>query len=404
MHPQTLWKKRFDHYIQSVMGYWRVVGRSNFGGFLVLFIIVFSYYYGKTLQTLPASFPYLWIAIPFLSLMICPGNIRTLIREPDRIYLLPVETELSLYFQKAFRYSFGIQAFRIFAALILLWPLYRHCTGNEARPFLSILAFLLIMKATHLMAYWQETKWIHPVIRSVSVAYRWLTATLILLILFQWGVLYAAICTILAILIWLAVFRSTRRYIIGWEYLIDREKQHKYRLNLFFSWFMEVPELGTRVMRRRWMNGIFKRIPFDSAHTFHYLYAKSFIRSELFSMTLRTLGLAFMIMCVSSAEIMRGLVAIIAFLIITVQVSSIEHMHTYTFWIHMYPLKEGQQKGALVRITEVTLTAVVVLLSVPFFIRLELLAGAAWIILGLACALWAGRIRLKRKFKEIWTT
>ncbi|MDT2192313.1 hypothetical protein [Paenibacillus larvae] len=56
------------------------------------------------------------------------------------------------------------------------------------------------------------------------------------------------------------------------------------------------------------------------------------------------------------------------------------------------------------RITEVTLTAVVVLLSVPFFIRLELLAGAAWIILGLACALWAGRIRLKRKFKEIWTT
>lgn len=404
MHPKTLWKKRFDHYIQSVMGYWRVVGRSNFGGFLVLLIIVFSYYYGKTLQTLPTSFPYLWIAIPFIMLMICPGSIRTLIREPDRIYLLPVETELGMYFQKAFRYSFGIQAFRLLASLILLWPLYRHCTGNEAQPFLSILAFLLIIKAGHLMAYWQETKWIHPGMRSASVLYRWLTTTIVLLVLFQWGVLYAAICTFIIIVIWLTAFRSARRYVIGWEYLIDRERQHKYRLNLFFSWFMEVPELGTRVMRRRWMNGVFKGIPFDSSYTFHYLYAKSFIRSDLFSMMLRTLVLAFLIMYVSSGEIMRGVIAIVAFLIISVQVSSIEHMHTYTFWIHMYPLQEGQQKGALVRITEVTLTTAVVLLSVPFFIRLELLAGIAWLVLGLACTLWISRIRLKRRFKEIWTT
>jgi ABC-2 type transport system permease protein len=396
---QILWKQRFERYAKETIGYWQYAARSNFIGFSLFLVIVSSYYYAKTLQHLPTSYPYIWITVLVLVPLLVWSPIRTLLKEPDRMFLLRVELQMGAYFRGGFLYSLFMQSFFSFLALTVLWPLYRHCAGDASQPFLFVLGFLLILKTASLQASWRESQFVLTQARFLSALYRWIAAFVIIYLLFLHSPLEAGTATFIFICVWLAAFRQISRYRVGWEYLIDKEKQQQGRLYAFFNWFVDVPHLPTRIRRRSWISEITGTFPFASDSTYLYLYTKTLLRTELFGMVERITFIGALAIFVLSSDAARTVVFLAVLLITTVQLSTLGQAHRYTFWLEMYPLDKSLKPASLAWIVWTTLFVQTIVLAIPLVIR------APWIyaLVPLVCALLSSFICgviLRRKFVD----
>jgi ABC-2 type transport system permease protein len=396
---QALWKQRFERYARETIGYWQYAARSNFIGFLLFLIIVSSYYYAKTLQHLPTSYPYIWITALVLVPLLVWSPIRTLLKEPDRMFLLRVELKMGAYFRGGFLYSLFMQSFFSFLALTALWPLYRHCAGDASQPFLFVLGFLLILKTANLQASWRESQFVLTQARVLSASYRWIAVFVIIFLLFLHSPLETLAATFIFICIWLAVFSQLTRYRVGWDYLIDREKQHQGRLYTFFNWFIDVPHLSTRIRHRSWISGITKTLPFASDSTYLYLYSKTLLRTELFGMVERITLIGALAIFVLSSDAARTVVFLAALLITTVQLSSLGQAHRYTFWLEMYPLDKSLKPASIAWIVWTTLFIQSLLLAIPLLIRTPWVYALVPLVC-IALSSFICGVILRRKFVE----
>jgi ABC-2 type transport system permease protein len=397
---QNLWKHRFDRYAKETMGYWQYAIKSNFVGFLLFLVIVSSYYYAKTLQQVPTTYPYIWIALLVLVPLLVISPIRTLLREPDRMFLLRAELQMGAYFRSGFRYSFFMQSFFSFLAITVLWPLYRHCEETQAQPFIFILGFLLLMKWAHLLVSWQEAQFVNKQARWISLGFRWVFTITIIYSLFLHSPAQAGAIILISICVWMASFRKVARFQVGWEYLIDKEKQQQGRLYAFFNWFVDVPQMPVRVRPRTWITGITDRLPFKQASTYLYLYTKTMLRTELFGMMGRITLIGALAIFVLSSDAARAVVFLVAILITTVQLSSLGQAHRYTFWVEMYPLDQSRKPKAIAWIVWATLMAQILLLTLPLLIRAPFVYVIAPFISIVICSFICSVI-LRRKFSNL---
>jgi ABC-2 type transport system permease protein len=400
MNVQSLWKQRFDRHAKETIGYWQYAIRSNFIGFLLFLVIVSSYYYSKILQHLPTTYPYIWIFVVVLVPLLVLSPIRTLLREPDRMFLLRVELQMSAYFRGAFVYSFLMQSFFSFLALVALWPLYRHCEGALAQPFVWIAGFVLIIKTANLLVTWQESQFVQQQGRIVSRLFRYIVTFIALYLLFLHSPLWSGGFLLVCMFVWLIVFGRTSRYQVNWEYLIEKEKQQQARLYAFFNWFIDVPHLPARIRSRGWISGITAIYPFRQSSTYMYLYTKTMLRTELFGIVERITVIGGLAIFVLSSDTARSVVFFVVVLITTVQLSSLGQAHRYTFWLDMYPLERSRRAGSLTRIVWWALAAQTCLLTIPFLIRAALVYAIVPVLSLVLCSFICGVI-LRRKFMEV---
>jgi ABC-2 type transport system permease protein len=399
LNVQSLWKQRFDRHAKETIGYWQYAVRSNFIGFLLFLVIVSSYYYSKTLQQLPTTYPYIWIFVMVLVPLLVLSPIRTLLREPDRMFLLRVELQMGAYFRGGFVYSFFMQSFFNFLALAALWPLYRHCEGMQAQPFLLIAGFLLIIKTANLLVTWQESQFVQQQGRISSRLFRYIVTFAAIYLLFLHSPLMAGTFLLVCICVWLAVFGKSSRYQVNWEYLIEKEKHQQGRLYAFFNWFIDVPHLPARIRSRSWISGITDMYPFRQSSTYMYLYTKTMLRTELFGIVERITFIGALAIFVLSSDTARSVVFFVVVLITTVQLSSLGQAHRYTFWLDMYPLERSRKAASLARIVWATLATQTCLLAIPFLIRAALVYSIVPVLSLALCTFICGVI-LRGKFAE----
>ncbi|MEW9702440.1 ABC transporter permease [Paenibacillus sp. SI8] len=398
VNTQNLWRQRFERYMKETMGYWQYAARSNFLGFMLFLVIISSYYYAKILQQLPTDYPYIWIALLLLVPPLASGSVRTLLRHADRMFLLRIEHRMGLYFRSAFMYSLAMQAFWTLLAWVVLWPLYHHCVGRQAQPVFLMLGYLLIVKIANLLGSWQEGRFTNHRMRAVSAGYRWLSTIAVIYLQYAHNLLWASGITLVLILIWLAAARFTAKYVIGWDYLIAKEKQQQARLYAFFNWFTDVPQLGTRITRRSWISGITQWIPFKQDATYLYVYSKTLLRTEIFSIVLRITTIGVVAILVSSSDVAKGVIFFVVILISLVQLTSLERAHRYTFWLEMYPLNRSMKAGSIAFIIWGVLLGQTCVLTIPLLIRAPLLYAlvplASIALISLLCG-----VVLRRKFR-----
>ncbi|MBP1967203.1 ABC transporter permease [Paenibacillus aceris] len=399
MNTRTLWQQRFEHYMKESMGYLQYAARSNFFGFLLFLVILSSYYYAKILQRLPTDYPYLWIVLLLLVPLISSSPIRTLARSADRMFLLRIEHQMGPYFRGGMMYSLTLQAFWTFLAWVVLWPLYHHCLGHAEQHFLWMLAFLLLMKVANLLASWQESRFTNERARMASVSFRWIATTALVSLQFLTSVLWASSAALILTLAWLTATHYVSKYLIGWDYLIAKEKQQQARLYAFFNWFVDVPQLGTRITRRSWISGVTKFIPFKQDAAYLYIYMKTLLRTELFTIVLRISLLGALAIAVSSSGTARLLIFFIALIISMVQLVPLERAHRYTFWVEMYPLDRQLKAGSLAFIIWSVLLLELCILSIPLLIRSSPIYFTVPLI-GLAFISLSCGIMLRRKFAK----
>jgi ABC-2 type transport system permease protein len=397
INTQTLWRQRFERYVKESIGYWQYAARSNFLGFVLFLVIVASYYYAKILQQLPTDYPYMWIVLLLLVPPLASSSIRTLLRHADRMFLLRIEHRMATYFRSAFKYSFVLQGFWTFLAWVVLWPLYHHCVGRGEQPILLMLGFLLLIKATNLLGSWQEGSFAVHRARIASVSYRWLATIAVVYLQYQINLLWASGISLLLILLWLTATRFTSKYVIGWDYLIAKEKQQQARLYAFFNWFTDVPQLGMRITRRSWISGITRWVPFKQDASYMYLFTKTLLRTELFTIVLRITLIGVLAIIVFSSDAARGITFFVVILISIVQLTSLERAHRYTFWLEMYPLNRKVKAGSLAFLIWCVLLAQTCVLTIPLLIRSSI-TYALVPLLSMALISFLCGVVLRRKF------
>ncbi|WP_127588103.1 ABC transporter permease [Paenibacillus koleovorans] len=395
--PGHLWRQRYKAHLQLVSRYTRDMGRSGFFNFLLFGVIALAFFYSNAMDELPADFPYTLFLTGLLLGPIAVSPVRTLLREADTVFLLPLEGSMAGYFRTAFRYSFIGQAVLVAIAVSLLFPLYRHGFGEEAQPFLSVLFVALALKFANQLGNWKEASLTQPGLRQLLFAVRWIGTAFTLVALWQWGFVAAAVAFLLLFAVLTLVHRRASSYPVHWTELLAREKRHQAVFFLFFSWFTDVDELPTPVRRRRWLSWATRRVRFRSDRSYFYLYALSLIRSELTGIVLRLLVIACVLLATSTDPYAAAAIYIGAALMIQVQLSALREAHAHAVMPALYPLPAATRLHAAAAVAFraqlvalAALTAALLLGSAPHPLWLPLLPAAA-----LAAAAWMRR-RMRR--------
>jgi ABC-2 type transport system permease protein len=363
---ENLWGSRMRRFWREALQYWSYVGRSGFSLFLFILFIVGMYAYITTLKTLPTTYPYAWITTPVLLLALAPSPIRTFVKGPDTVFLLPAENQMKRYFRNAAIYSYILQAFITVVACLAVWPLYVHCESEQQGAFLLFIAALLIAKAAQITSAWHEGRMMYPHQRFRVQALRWILTAVFVFILFVQGPLLAFILLLLASSLMMLLHKRFDKHTIAWDYLIRAERKHLAAHYLFFSWFVDVPQMPVQMKHRMILTKITRYLRFTQSNTFLYLYTKTLLRGELFGILFRISILGMVLLAIITTDAARIVVYAIAIIISGVQISTLEQQHRYTFWLQLYPLKSVWRSSALAQIVFCILALESILLAAVF--------------------------------------
>lgn len=343
-----LWSRRAAAFWKEAAIYWSYAARSGLTAFLLLFFIIGSYAYMKILQQLPAEYPYWRITTPLLAGVIAFSPFRTFLKPADQVFLMPAELKLRGYWLRSGIYSYAFQALWVVAALLLIWPLYSHCEGAEAVPFLGAAASALFAKAASLDCRVAESKLLvrsHRVPLSLA---RWLIAFVFAFMVLTQDYFYGAVVFFVFRLIHSMAGRLLPVHRIPWEYWIRKEADHLKAHYTFFSWFADVPKLPARPRARRFLADLAGRLPFRKDETYRFLYMKTFLRSELYGIMLRILLLAVILPLFVKHAVVDPLIYVTGLLMASATVSSLDQAHRYSFWLELYPVPRSLRTRAIV--------------------------------------------------------
>lgn len=351
MDVRRLWNERVGAFTREALGYMRYIANSGTIMFLVFAFSLAAYYYGQLLTSLPRTYPVEWLIIFLFSLLITAGTIRTLLKEADLVFLLPLEGRMRPYFNGAIVYTFSFHAVYSFLLLLAVWPLYTHRTGERSEPFVLLLVFILVLKLVNVLGKWQEMRLRERQARAMHMLLRFVANAAVLSILFTQGFTLAVLLAVLAFLA--AAFfyyRMLSRGQLHWEYLVQKEKQARGRFYSFVNQFIDVPHMENKVRRRTWAAMLVNRIAFAQRNTYVYLYGKVFVRSDLLGMCLRLTMIGLLVTSLIY-DIWGKLAAYFIVLALTAaQLSTLRQHYRYVFWTHIYPVSREARGDAIVRV------------------------------------------------------
>lgn len=383
--------RRSQAYRREMVPYLRYVLSSGLLTFTALLFIAGIHFYASLLRDLPENFPYRWVATVVLLPFIFFNPIRTYLKQADIIYVLPAETRMDRYIFQAIKASYIIQAILLLIAWFGLWPLYRTATAASGIEFVYVLAVLLVIKAASLFSHWLELQLKEKSLRQLYVIIRLVISTLLLYVLFTFSLLPAIAFISLVWLTYMLSLKIPNRYTIHWEALIHIEKQHRSKIYMFLSWFVDVPEYDNRVHTRPLLKHLLKLVPlkWTANNTYRFLYIRTWLRSDLFGIVIRLLLLSIVLITIIRQPYVNAAVYLFFLYIIGVQLSAISQYHRFSLWQQVYPLPAGSRIKAVQTIIFILQGLAFLFLSVLMFVLFEELWFAGIVIgVGLILYLW----------------
>jgi ABC-2 type transport system permease protein len=378
-----LWKERAHFFWGEVLPYFRYVASSGLAAFLIILFIVSTHYYANLLEQLPENFPVNWIALICLLPVLTLSPIRTFFKPADIIFLLPAEHRMKPYIQNTMIFSLVVQSVFTTVIWFVIWPMYRVSMGANGDIFFVLLFVLLVMKWTNLYGHWQEEQFQERNHRTLyTLLLRWVLTAVLLYLLFTFTLMKVVFITALVLLTYIISLRLPSKFMIHWDHLIKIEQQQRAKYYVFLSWFVDVPELHSRVSARRIISKISNMLAFTQQNTFRYLYLKTFIRSEIFGIILRlTFVGATIIFFLPQGVLKIGFFLFFIYLI-GVQLSALEQHHRYTFWIHVYPLAKEERINSVLHVIIRIHMVIVLLLFLVVFFTMTIKLNAIYLFIG----------------------
>lgn len=362
-----VWRIRFLHYINELQKYMKYVFTGHLAIVFVFVLGAGGYQYSEWLKTAPDNFPATWLVAVVIGIILAFSLPTTLIREPDQVYLLPLESKLMSYMRKALSWTFWSQLFIVVLPFVIAIPLLRQV--SDVPPLLLGVLFIAIL----LLKWWNV---------QVEFAFRWanrgqgvwgdrivraLISSAVLAAVFHTNPIYIVLLLIPVIFYFMAWNRQLNGQPFPYEHFVKMEQNRMLRFYRFANYFTDVPHIRGSIHRRSWMDWLYRMIPFQQENGQNYLVFRTFVRTDdTFYLWLRLTGLSAL-----GAALIGIPVVVMIFVGALAFASAIQIKQALSssseFRMDMlFPLAESARKKSvekLVRVVQV-LQAIVVLIAV----------------------------------------
>lgn len=277
---QDVWSTRFLHYITEVQKYMRYVFTGHIAIVLVFIVGAGGYQYSEWLKVAPTSFPGEWLVAVMIGLIVAFSRPTTLLREPDQVYLLPLESKMPSYLKKALRWTFWSQIFIVIICYIVAIPLLNTVTELSSVGIWAGILFAIGLKYLNVeleFAYRYSERGAGVLLDRL---WRILVSFLTMLFVLMGNIVFGIIG--LLVLISVLVYMKKRKLgeTIPYEHFVSLEQTRMMGFYRFANYFTDVPHLRGSIRRRAWLDWLYKSIALDKKNTQFYLVYRTFIRTD----------------------------------------------------------------------------------------------------------------------------
>ncbi|WPK13886.1 ABC transporter permease [Lysinibacillus louembei] len=361
----NIWKARFVHYINEVQKYMRFIVTGHIAIVFVFVIGAAGYQYSEWLKVAPASFPAEWLVAAAVGLVLAFSRPTTLIREPDQVYLLPLETQMPAYFKKAVNWTFWSQLIVPVIVYIVAIPLLNTVTELSSLQVWLGLAFVIALKYLNVKIEfnYRFANRGHAIV--IDRLARGALSILAIETALTASIYMAAIYLVLFIAYNMSLKKRVADQPVPYEHFVRLEQNRMLRFYRFANYFTDVPHLRGTIRHRAWLDGVYKWIPFAQKNTQLYLVWRTFIRTDdHFYLWVRLTAIAAVITAFVDISIVAWIVAAALAFATTLQLK-VALLSNGEFRMDMlFPIAPTQRKQAvekLLRIASVVQAVIVTL-------------------------------------------
>ncbi|MFD1335641.1 ABC transporter permease [Oceanobacillus iheyensis] len=398
------YKKRLSSHIKNLSRYLRYIFNGHIAFAMFFFISATAYYYQQWLANLPANFPTAIIIGIVFGLIVSYSPIRTLLQEPDLVFLIPAEKQMKDYFRNSLIYSFVIQLYLVLLFAAALAPLYfATIPEREGSMYFTTLAMLLLWKVANLLANWWMLRVREPSIRRIDL----LTRTILNVVIFYFMIVGNMLMTVITVSLFIVVliydfWYSSKQAGILWDVLIEKDNNRMQSFYRIANMFAEVPHLKNRVKRRSWLvTLIVKGIPFSKEATYAYLYRISYVRSgDYVGMYIRLVIIGGIFIWIMPNSWMKILFGLLFLYLSTFQMMSLYQHHRTNIWLDIYPVSEPLKRDAVLSIIRQLGVIQSVLFSLLFLFLGDWLGFVIMLIVGVTFTIIFTQGYIRSKFQQ----
>ncbi|MCF3942034.1 ABC transporter permease [Oceanobacillus alkalisoli] len=350
----AFYKKRLASHMKELGRYTRYIFNGHIAFALFFFIAAVAYYYQAWLAQLPENFPTAAIIGIAFGLVVSYSPVRTLLQDPDLVFLLPAEEKMKPYFRNSIIYSFVIQLYLILLVAAALGPLYTASyPGREGNAYLLTIVVLLIFKVANLLANWWMYRTRDSNHRRLELLVRTVMNILVFYFLIAGEMLGACIVTILfAALFLYNYFLAARQAGLVWDLLLEKDQNRMQAFYRIANMFSDVPHIKSSVRKRQWLVSLVtKNIPFEKRHTFDYLYRITFVRSgDYVGMYVRLIIIGGLFIYLIPNIWVKLLFVILFLYMSSFQMMTLYQHHRTIMWLDIYPVEKTDRQHSLVKL------------------------------------------------------
>lgn len=350
-----LWKKRQQNYQSFLLKYSKYVLNDHFIIALLFFAGGLALAYSHLVKNLPNQ-PFWWeipVVILALLFLLQFGRSVTLLQAADIVFLSPLEYQLPLYLQKAFRYSFARSGFIQILGWIVILPLI-----VQGLHWSNWLILLLLGQQLLLKYCWQQldfAKAYQPAFAKVAwqIGIHWLLP-LGCLTLLIWGRLPISLLIVIAGIFYLnhQIKLQQQAAVFSWKLMINLEEQRLQGVYRLINLFIDVPQIKGKVRRLHWFD---RWLPSAQKTTngFEFLFSRSFLRrSEYSGLYLRLILLMIFLNVIFQNNWLQLAVILIGIYLIGFQLFPLFSTFEENVFVHLYPISAQQQTDAFSKLLQ----------------------------------------------------
>ncbi|KIQ95751.1 putative ABC-type exoprotein transport system, permease component [Anoxybacillus thermarum] len=340
---KQLWKQRMTAHMAEVRRYGRYMFNDHL--LLVLFICIGAgaVFYKRAVDEL-TSFPYAIVGSLLIAFAVTQGGVRTLVKEADAVFLLPVERRLRPYFWRAARYSFFLHLYVSLIVFVVLLPLH---VKFSKQPLSVVVMAIVLLTGWNMFVQWQEESRIgrdrfHTFVRFL------VNVTLFYFLLLKQYV-WMLVPLLFMVIIALYVERKGKENAIQWGQLLADERKRMQTFYRLAHAFVDVPYIKHTVKKQTWLRLFFRLLERSHMRPYTYLYVRTFFRAgDYFGLFVRltAIGSFFIFTLPRGVEWFALLCAYAT----AIQLLSIRSYHRGHPLLFLYPLSPAEAHRSFMRV------------------------------------------------------
>lgn len=364
---KNLYGRRLGRHLIQMTKYLKYVFNDFFVIALIFLAGGLGLGYSNFLKTLKAG--HVWLTLTIIAIVwfsIQLGRFATLIQAPDRVFLLPQEQAFHSYLKSAFGYSDLNASLIQIIVWFLLLPVLRIQFDASYFALGCWLIMMLVLKANWLVARYQKS------FERPSALCNWwwndLLIPLMLIILACQLPIVSAVLAVVVLGLRITILKSPPR-MLNWSVLIKAENQRMHSIYRIFNWFVDVPNFGSTVRRRQYLQPLLNLVRPESGKVYLFLYSRGLVRDQEYSGLYVRLTLIGLLLIWGLQGTYLALLVAIAFiyLIIFQLIPFYSHFEANAF-VHLYPEGRTSQLTSFQKILRVMMWIVTLLLGLVFLI------------------------------------